>query len=69
MFGRGTVPVRILPVVPVQLVPLVPEGEEVGLVSVLVHLHYFIQLYLEHCTKNPIYVFPEMKLRGLVPHT
>ncbi len=20
-----------------------------------------------HCTKNPIYVFPEMKLRGLVP--
>ncbi len=21
----------------------------------------------EHCTKNPIYVFPEMKLHGLVP--
>ncbi len=20
-----------------------------------------------HCTENPIYVFPEMKLRGLVP--
>ncbi len=25
-------------------------------------------LYL-HCTENPIYVFPEMKLRGLVPNT
>ncbi len=22
-----------------------------------------------HCTKNPIYVFPEMKLRGLVPNS
>jgi hypothetical protein len=22
-----------------------------------------------HCTKNPIYVFSEMKLRGLVPNT
>jgi hypothetical protein len=21
-----------------------------------------------HCTENPIYVFPEMKLRGLVPN-
>jgi hypothetical protein len=24
---------------------------------------------LKHCTKNPIYVFPEMKLRGLVPNS
>ncbi len=22
-----------------------------------------------HCTENPIYVFPEMKLRGLVPNS
>jgi hypothetical protein len=22
-----------------------------------------------HCTQNPIYVFPEMKLRGLVPNS
>ncbi len=22
-----------------------------------------------HCTKNPIYVFPEMKLHGLIPNT
>ncbi len=22
-----------------------------------------------HCIKNPIYVFPEMKLRGLVPNS
>jgi hypothetical protein len=22
-----------------------------------------------HCTKNPIYVFPEMKLRGLFPNS
>jgi hypothetical protein len=22
-----------------------------------------------HCTKNPIYVFPEMKLRGLIPNS
>jgi hypothetical protein len=22
-----------------------------------------------HCTENPIYVFPEMKLRGLIPNS
>jgi hypothetical protein len=26
-------------------------------------------LYLLHCTENPIYVFSEMKLRGLVPNS
>jgi hypothetical protein len=25
-------------------------------------------IYCIHCKKNPIYVFPEMKLRGLVPN-
>jgi hypothetical protein len=24
---------------------------------------------IPHCTKNPIYIFPEMKLRGLVPNS
>jgi hypothetical protein len=24
---------------------------------------------VEYCTENPIYVFPEMKLRGLVPNS
>jgi hypothetical protein len=23
----------------------------------------------KHCTENPIYVFPEVKLRGLVPNS
>jgi hypothetical protein len=25
--------------------------------------------HLMHCTENPIYAFPEMKLRGLVPNS
>jgi hypothetical protein len=27
------------------------------------------QVYAMHCTENPIYVFLEMKLRGLVPNS
>jgi hypothetical protein len=28
-----------------------------------------IKNYTLHCTENPIYVFPEMKLRSLVPNS
>jgi hypothetical protein len=28
-----------------------------------------MHLYIMHCTKKPNYVFPEMKLRGLVPNS
>ncbi len=27
----------------------------------------FLWLYSVHCTENPIFVFPEMKLRSVVP--
>ncbi len=30
---------------------------------------YLMLLLPLHCTENPIYVFPEMKLRGLVPNS
>ncbi len=28
-----------------------------------------IKLLIPHCTENPICIFPEMKLRGLVPNS
>ncbi len=31
--------------------------------------HLSSLVFPPHCTENPIYVFPEMKLRGLVPHS
>jgi hypothetical protein len=31
-------------------------------------MRVFPQVYAMHCAENPIYVFLEMKLRGLVPN-
>jgi hypothetical protein len=39
-----------------------------SLVSLLTPLSLQFCL-LVHCTENPIYVFPKMKLRGLVPNS
>jgi hypothetical protein len=38
-----------------------------GLVSRSAHRHRPSRTHVIHCTDNPIYVFPEMELRGLVP--
>ncbi len=32
-------------------------------------LYLLASVFLPHCNENPIYVFPEMKLRGLVPNS
>ncbi len=29
---------------------------------------YVVSICLTHCKENPIYVFPEKKLRGLIPN-
>jgi hypothetical protein len=31
-------------------------------------MYYLTEVYSVHCTKNPIYVFPEIKLCGLIPN-
>jgi hypothetical protein len=47
---------------------LLTEGVSKSVFEKFLHLvHYGLlspQVHIVHCTKNPIYVFPEMKLRG-----
>ena len=51
-----------------------PEGSQVYIHNTEEHLIVKFPLPLDitwslHCNENPIYVFPEMKLHGLVPNS
>ncbi len=50
---------------------LTPVSEDIMCQHSVLSMHYKMLLawYIQHCTKNPIYAFPEMKLRGLVSNS